>query len=459
MAIRLTLSIFFSFIYLNAINLNTIDLKEAKKYSQLEVTTYANGKQNITFLNTKNPSYYTPTTSTLVFQKKPKSLQSNFGTIYLYDLSKQGQYLNVLNYDFMEIEGNMSNISIGLADKYYFKKEDHLKLPLKHHFNLQKLFGKIDLSRLKYLVIITASGTPPPIKKIIFKNNQEYTSLENNHLETWAWNPEYVTHSHLKKQPIERIYIQMKSGFQKALKRMKDTNITIYGLNGSPEDIFHYTHLLKDIDTLAILKKDFPSIQGYQVDIEPYLLNAYKKDPEKILNTYLTLIQKLKIYTKKHELKLSVVIPFWFDHLYVKDKNVGFRVIDIADEVVLMSYRSDINKVFDISKILLNYAHYSNKELRIGIELMKIENESHTVYKITQIQRTCLSSGKITDNCIFLDKMNQYTVYGKEISFYKQTEKLKYLLSHPIPFPSFQGFVLHHFDLLSTVPPLFYTDK
>jgi hypothetical protein len=276
-------------------------------------------------------------------------------------------------------------------------------------------------------------------------------------LETWAWNPENVTSSRLKTQPVERIYMQMKTGFFEALERIKDSNITIYGLNGSPQDIFSDIHLLKDIDTLSILKKKFPFIQGYQVDIEPYLLTVYKENPEKILNQYLTLIQKLKRYTQKHSLKLSIVIPFWFDHLYVKDKNIGFHVIDIADEVVLMSYRSDMNKVFSISKTLLNYAKYSNKELRIGIELMKIEDESHTIYNM--IQSSCLSSVGVHEKCILLDKTNQYTVYGKEISFYKQTEKLKHLLTYPIPSSSFKGFVLHHFDLLFTVPPLFYPDQ
>jgi len=453
MAARVAIGFFLAALCLYAATIKDIYVQADSKNREFEVITYANGKQEVSWLKKGKSPYFTPETSPLRLTITPKVLHNTrFGTIYLYDLAQPHSYLNVLPYDTMEIEGNLTHMSLGLADIHYYEKEDHLKLPLQHRFRLKDFFKKIDLCRLKYLVVLSPNSAPPSIEQIVFKKESTKSPFQKHPLETWAWNPEHVTAESLKHIALSRMYLQMKKGFSEALEQVKHTHITLYGLNGSPEDILHYDHLIKDIQTLGELKKKYPFIRGYQIDVEPYLLEQYKKNKNTILRQYLEMLHTLKKHTSRYGLKLSVVIPFWFDHLYINGKNLGFSVIDTADEVVLMSYRSSLDKVVQISRTLLEYASLARKEMRLGIELMKIDDEQHTVYRIIQRDAVCLTSEQLSDSCLILKKIRHYTVRGDSISFYGQTGKLQHITEYPVSAPSFKGFVFHHFDLLSTLP-------
>ena len=125
---------------------------------------------------------------------------------------------------------------------------------------------------------------------------------------------------------------------------------------------------------------------------------------------------------------------------------------DVADEIVLMSYRSDLDKVIAISRLLLSYAGYVKKDIRIGIELMKIEDEQHEVFEVTDTNMTCLTPEGFFSECATLKKLNEYTLKGSSISFYQQIHKLKALYEGDIPYTSFKGYVLHYLDILPEVP-------
>jgi hypothetical protein len=422
--------------------------------TRIEVVAYDTGAKEMRLFKNENHHYFTPDTPIVELNISPQVLHNDhYGTIYLYDLAQQHDYLNVLDYDTMEIEGNLTAITLGLADKAYEEKEDHIILPTQHHFKLKTLFKKIDLCRLKYLVVRSHESAPAPIKHILFRKSPKRHLHQTHPLETWAWNPDHLTKTALEAQELSRIYLQMRSGFCDALERMKGSHLTLFGLNGSPEDVFHYEHLLNDIKKLGELKQKYPFITGYQIDVEPYLLEKYKYHKSDILEAYLRLIKVLKQHTELYGLKLSVVIPFWFDHLYLHEKNIGFSVIDTADEVVLMSYRSSLDEVLHISRTLLAYTRLSGKEIRIGIELMPIKDEQHTIYEVIQKNAICLVEKRVSESCTVLKQIREYTIKGEDISFYGQTEKLQHIKTYPVTSPSFKGFVFHHFDLLSTLPP------
>lgn len=436
---------------LSAININALDLKENMHIEEIQ---YANGNKVISVVEKKSSHTYTPTQNTIVFQEKPMILQSQFGTLYLYDLSKKNAYFNALFYDNLDIEGDLSDVTVGIADKYYYEKEDHIKLFSRKHYQIKNLLHKVDITQLKYIVITSQKPIKSPLLKIVFSRSSHQTSFGTKALSAWAWNPENIHKQNVASLTLNHLYIQMKESFDKALHILEDKNTTVFGLNGSPEDIFHYTHLLKDIQHLSLLKQQFPFITGYQIDVEPYVLKDFKHKKDTFLKQYLKMVQRLKEETQKHALKFSIVIPFWFDNLYIDNKNLGFMLTDIADEITLMSYRSDLNKAVNLSKTLLRYASLTHKNVRIGVELMKIEDEKHTLYKIVDIHSLCLSQNTIKQNCYGIQKLRDYTVKGSDISFYAQTQKLQNIRNHLVPYPSFQGFVFHHFDLLETLPVL-----
>ncbi len=395
--------------------------------------------------------YFTPRSHLLIYKKPTKVLHTVHGVMYLFDLSRNDVYLNALGYDTIRIDGNLSDVlSMGIADKIYFEKEDHYKLPIQHRLPLKSLYKKVDLGQLKYFVVLSASSRTP-VSSISFEQNDTVSMPHPAPLGVWAWKPENVYGNPLKKQDISRLYMQVGKGFRQALERLKqsDAHITLYGLNGAPSDIDNSTHLMHDIAQLARWKEGYSFIKGYQVDIEPYLLPGFQAQREKILTQYLATLRRLKKSAHAHGLHFSVTIPFWFDHLYLHRKNIGFSVVDIADEVVLMSYRSDIDKALGLSSVLLDYAKFAGKKVYVGLECMRIEDEVHTVYRIQKSMDACLTQKGLQKPCTRLEKIRSYTVFGKDISFWGQMDKLSGLRNHPVDYAAFGGFVLHHYDVLS----------
>ena len=396
------------------------------------------------------PIYYTPTDTIYDVNYTISSYNSKFGDIVLYDLSYDDKYLNAIDYNELYIQGEIEGCHLSISDKNLFHKEDNIPLIFdqNHTVFLEKIYNDIDLSRLKYIVLFKDKSTCNIGHIRFIKKQKPTTYLNNSHKATWVWNPSKdISITKLKDFNITKTYIQIKDGFETVSKNLKDTNITIYGLNGSPSDIYSYQHLQNDIIYLGNLKDKYPNIKGYQIDVEPYLLKNFQNDKDRIIKAYIQMLSSLSNLAHKNDLSFSVVIPFWFDNVFYKNTNLAKIVLQYADEVVLMSYRSDLNKVIDISKHILAMGDFSHKKVYIGIELMPIKDEFHTIYKIVS-KNSCLSLNGFQKECLGLNKIKQYTIKGSSISFYNQYNKLKDIDKIQVPFKSFQGFVLHYYSVL-----------
>ena len=426
-----------------------------KKHTKFELTSYANGKSTFLPHSVNKVSNFTPKDKRYSINPKVKIIQHKFGTMYIYDLSLNNKFLNAIAFKSLYLDGNVDNISkISLADNIYFKKDDSYTITLEDNtVSLSSLHANIDLTHLKYLVVIAKEKKIFKLNSLIFNENNKSSKISKKIRSTWAWKPENVKLDILKKHNIKQLYMQVKDGFETPLKSLNSQDIKVYGLNGSASDVYAYNHLKEDIHTLGKLKKVYPNIVGYQVDIEPYLLPEFQKNKNKILEKYFNVLNTLKTLAHKSGLEFSVVIPFWFDSLYYNNKNVGFLVSDIADEIVLMSYRSDLNLVHKISKTLLYYAELSNTMIRIGLELMPIEDEGHTIYEVTNKILPCKQDNTFSKECTLLTEINHYILKGSTISFYKQLHKLKDLDKNTsINTSTFMGYVLHHYGELNKLP-------
>lgn len=430
-------------------DMNISDLSTA---NHIEKTTYVNHKSAFRRIENKEKISYIPQNSSYEIQVKPKVLHNTYGTIYLYDLTQKGKFLNAYVFDQLDIDANLSGVTIGLADGLHAEKEYHLKLKNKLHIDLKELHRKIDLSHLKYFIVIVKNNRKFHLNSLVFSIQKKNQKISKS-MSSWLWNANNLDMKKVEIHDIHRLYVQVnQTNFPKMLKKLTEKNISIYGLNGAPSDINDYTHLLKDIDMLVQLKKKYAFIEGYQIDVEPYLLPKFNQNKDLFFKKYMKMVKELKEYAHERGLKFSVVIPFWFDTIFIDKKNLGFYVCDVADEIVLMSYRSDLDKVIAISRLLLSYAGYVKKDIRIGIELMKIEDEQHEVFEVTDTNMTCLTPEGFFSECATLKKLNEYTLKGSSISFYQQIHKLKALYEGDIPYTSFKGYVLHYLDILPEVP-------
>ncbi len=435
--------------YLLIILISCLLFSKIKVGDRVEEIIYPDGKKVVNLLQNNKYPFYRVDKERIKFNKF-KKIKSKYGYIYLFDLSKNNLFFYGYNFDILKIDGNLSNLkTIAIADEKLFKKDDNFKLPKRKIINLKELFKKIDLSKLKYFVAISDNNISP-IKEIEFiKTKRAKKAI----IALWIWKSKPIEKEKLKNYKAKRVYIQIDKNFKNGIQKLKDSNITIFGLNGDPKAIYNITPFIKNIQLLSKLKKIYPNIKGYQVDIEPYLLKEFKKDRVNILIKYLNSLKKLKDESKKANLKLSIVIPFWFDNIYINNKNLAFNIVDIADEVAIMSYRSSIKDAIKLSKNILNYANYAKKDILIGLECMKIDNEEHRIYKVKKVIKNCLIEDKMLKECKELDLVRKFTLKGNRLSFYNQLEKLKKLPYIKVDEESFKGFILHFYSILPAKAP------
>jgi len=443
MGIRATLILYIGVI----ITINAeINITKLVVGTEVEIVEYADGKHTTQVVEDESLPYYTPTNSSLKLELKPKIITSQYGTMYLYDLARGDKYLNALSHRTLRIKGDIDTVHISIADKAYFDREDNIRIELQNSsYDLSSLYKRLDLMRLKYLVVIDRDNKREfQIDSILFESSDTRSSMQTTELSTWSWSPEKLDADILITHNISNIYLQSSDKLEDGISKISDTNITIYGLNGSASDIYNYEHLKQDIALLSNLKTKYRQIVGYQVDIEPYLLEDFKTQEESIWRKYLETIETLQHLCRANGLRFSVVVPFWIDSKYIDDQNLAYKIANIADEIVIMAYRSDLDRAYKLSKNILSIGDITNTRVSIGLELMHIDDEKHTRYIVHKDSNTSKPT---------LQKSREYTVKGSNISFYKQLDRLQDLREHPIPHTSFGGFTLHHFSVLPLKRP------
>ncbi len=423
-----------------------VDISKLKSGQRLESVEYANGKI-VTSLaeESSTKAHYTPQEPSYKITIKPKKIVGKYGTIYRYDLSHNGSLLNAVRYQNLILNTDMSDITIGLVDSRYHKLDDNFKIKAKSgRVELKDIYSQIDLMRLKYLVVLDNNGSNPDIKSITFTMPKEADSKSQKIVGAWAWRAKDIDITKIKDTKLHRIYLQMNREFEKSAIELGSKGINLFGLNGSSTDIYNYAHLKADVEKLGKLKQKYPNIIGYQLDVEPYLIPDFRAHREEIWQKYLDMLREIKKLTKKHGLVFSVVVPFWISQQYIGDTNIAHSVAKIADEIVSMSYRSDVNLVRDISADLLAIADKTETNIYLGLELMKIEDEIHTLYRVKEEESSCLSQNSTIEKCTTLEKIRKYTLRGDSISFYGQIDRLKQIDSVEIGSKYFRGYILHH---------------
>ena len=126
---------------------------------------------------------------------------------------------------------------------------------------------------------------------------------------------------------------------------------------------------------------------------------------------YLDYLTQTKASLHEKGLKLSVMVPYWLhfiDEAFPNGYPLDQAIVDIADEVVVMAYSSDKERVFEEALPWLAYAKSVNKRVKVAIEMEPSSEEG--------------------------------------ISFYQTPEGVEPLVKTAIPYDSFGGYVIHTLD-------------
>lgn len=273
----------------------------------------------------------------------------------------------------------------------------------------------------------------------------------------WIWRfnevfgKEETIISNLKKLRIDRVYIQVDDNLEKFipfLKLAKSNNIEVFAVDGSPSYVIDPQALLKRIQGVIRFNENKNYFKGFQIDVEPYLLKDFNIHETSYLKKYVNLIEKIKQLTK-NKLQFSVVMPFWFDSVFYKGQPISSYVINLADEVVIMSYRTNLNEILKISMPELCYASKVNKPIYLALEINPLSSEEHFLVKKEEILKNLTD----IDGTFYLSRLplsglkffNSYKVKPENLTFYKNPEVWK-ILSHKVKMKSFAGWVIENFE-------------
>jgi hypothetical protein len=314
-------------------------------------------------------------------------------------LQQPGAQLDALSYDTLYLHGETTGrITLALVDEAAQRREENVLLTsVTGHFDLRVPLGPaaqhLDLRRLVALVVfpeatdisvvftaLALEQTPPP----------RQTGPGHGF---WVW--EYrqaltdpaATLETCQRQGCRRLLVQMPAledpaelwtAYTQFLRAAHVRGIEAFALDGYPEAIHTPEPLLHKLRRLLALTAG-QYLAGVQLDIEPYVLEDFFVDDTGFMR-YLGVIEQVR-EALAGQARLSVVMPFWLTAQLLRGRPVAFAVMDRADEVAIMSYRTDLNALRAIAEDTLRYGVLARVPVWLAVETVALPLERHVILK------------------------------------------------------------------------------
>ena len=153
---------------------------------------------------------------------------------------------------------------------------------------------------------------------------------------------------------------------------------------------------------------------GMSFDIEPWVNfeDQNSSDNQDDWQEYLDFMSEARDMLHDNGLQISISIPFWVDRqseAFPNDRPINYDVIDIADEVIVMTYTVFADRVEPYAKTSLEYASSHSTDIKIALEMVENNQE---------------------DN----------------VSFYTHPEDIKDILDMDLDYSAFKGYTIHTLD-------------
>jgi len=315
------------------------------------------------------------------------------------ELQTQGGALDALSYGTLHVRGEASgSVTLALADEEARRREDNVPLAsLTGRFDaripLTPAARRMDLRRVVSLVVLPNTRTSTLVLNTLAFEQVQPARQQTAKRGFWVW--EYRTAltqgekivATCRRFGCTRLLIQMPStadpdhvwqAYTQFLAMVQAQGIEAFALDGYPEAVYDLTPLLEKLHRLMAMMAG-KGFSGVQLDIEPYILDGFLADESGFL-AYLRVIDQVKAIVRGRA-RLSIVIPFWLTSQTVKGRPVGFSVMDLADEVAVMSYRTDVNELRTIADDILRYGDSTSSAVWLAVETRPLPLERHVVLR------------------------------------------------------------------------------
>lgn len=178
----------------------------------------------------------------------------------------------------------------------------------------------------------------------------------------WVWDPLTVKDNTdrveklIREWGIRRVYLAASPGdLRTVVNFFKDLNVEVFIVESSKEISGRFTP--------GVVRKT--GADGYQIDLEPYW-DMTLSEFGKIAPAYLQVIRELR--ERAGKTTFSVAIPHWFDRISVGRRNLAQKVMETADEVVVMAYSPSFKRSLRLSKEEVGIGEKLGRKVLIGLE-------------------------------------------------------------------------------------------
>lgn len=217
---------------------------------------------------------------------------------------------------------------------------------------------------------------------------------------TWIWQTNLIQDGgeellgFSREEGINLIYLQVdrqmsSDTYEAFIRRAHEAQIAVHALGGDPG--WALTEHADDMLGLADWVNDYNGkvtddarFDGIHLDIEPYVLNHWDTDHEKIIASWEQNVNMFLSRLSGSGLELGIDIPFWFDsYTLANGQNLDEWLIRTFDHVTIMAYRNEVESehgILNLTRNELELADRLGKHVMIGVNTKEMPGESHTSF-------------------------------------------------------------------------------
>lgn len=221
---------------------------------------------------------------------------------------------------------------------------------------------------------------------------------------TWIWDATQMETqtdemiAFAEKNDINLIYLHIEPAavaphtYRTFIEKANRVDIKVEALGGDPN--WALTANRQSISDLVSWVKAFnrnarpdERFSGIHVDIEPYLLPAWKEDRDAIVKQWLKNVSYFAAETKKDtDLAVGADLPFWIDSVTVpgSEEKVSNWMVQRLDSITLMAYRNQAlgqNGIVDIVEKIVDDANgHKEGSVIVGVNIMETMEGAHVSF-------------------------------------------------------------------------------
>ncbi len=323
---------------------------------------------------------------------------------------------------------------------------------------VQVIYTQKQSAKVTYLKKLPSPGTAPAPMACRYAN----TRHQRWNRGAWIWkthallgHPRFAA-AFLDKAHrlgLDRLYLYLEGPldiYRPLLHEAHASGMRIYALTGDPSDVENPSVVYTTIDKVEGYNRSHQlGFSGIQFDIEPYALSAFANHEQAIYERYVHLLRSIRSDIKGR-LEWGVVVPFWFDQVQLHHESLIKLIMQQADNVAVMAYRTHYQNIVELANNSLCEGEALGKSVYLGIETSPIPDETHFILSTQQVLHyiSYYQGRPYLNHRISSARplIAHYTVSGSEISFYPDVEAAVRVTAKCPKYDSFAGWIINGLD-------------